>query len=139
MGRRTARELAFKLLFQMELQKSDIDEQIEVFFEENEAEEKQKKYIIDVVRGTRKEIAEIDKRVGKYLKGWKLGRLSKTDLSILRLAVYEILNRDDIPQNVSINEAVELAKTYGSEESAAFINGVLGQIVKENLKNSEVE
>jgi len=134
MGRRTARELAFKLLFQIEIQKSDIDEQIENFFDENEVEEKQKEYILDVVKGTKKEVAEIDNMVGKYLKGWKLGRLSKTDLSILRLAVYEILKREDIPQNVSINEAVELAKTYGTEESAAFINGVLGQLVKENLK-----
>ncbi|MGE5474618.1 MAG: transcription antitermination factor NusB [Ignavibacteriales bacterium] len=136
MGRRTARELAFKLLFQMEIQKSEQDEQIEIFFEENEAEGKQKEYIIDIVTGTRGKIAEIDKIVAKYLKGWKLGRLSKTDLSILRLAVYEILYREDIPKNVSINEAVELAKTYGSEESAAFINGVLGQVVKESLKNS---
>lgn len=136
MGRRTARELAFKLLFQMELQKNGLDEQIEIFFEENEAENKQKEYIIDVVTGTRNKIAEIDKIVAKHLKGWTIGRLSKTDLSILRLAVYEILNRQDIPRNVSINEAVELAKTYGSEESAAFINGVLGQVVKENLKNN---
>jgi len=134
MGRRTARELAFKLLFQTELQKSDIDEQIETFFQENEVEETQKEYILDIVRGARKEIAEIDKMFGKYLKGWKLGRLSKTDLSILRLAVYEILKREDIPQSVSINEAVELAKTYGTEESAAFINGVLGQVVKEKQK-----
>jgi len=136
MGRRTARELAFKLLFQTELQKSDIDEQIENFFQENKVEEKQKEYILDVVMGARKEIAEIDKMFGKYLKGWRLGRLSKTDLSILRLAVYEILKREDIPQSVSINEAVELAKTYGTEESAAFINGVLGQVVKEKQKNT---
>lgn len=134
MGRRAARELAFKLLFQIEIQKSDVDEQIKNFFEENKVDEKQREYILDVVEGIRKNVSETDKIIGKYLKGWKLARLSKTDLSILRLAVYEILNREDIPQNVSINEAVELAKTYGTEESASFINGILGQIVKGNIR-----
>lgn len=144
MSRRTARELAFKLIFQLEIQKDDIDEQIEVFLDENQQDitdfnHKDRDYLQDVVKGTIKSIGEIDKDIEKYLKGWKINRISKVDLSILRLAIYEILNRDDIPSNVSINEAVEIAKKYSGEESGAFVNGILGKFIKARLVHSEGE
>lgn len=131
MSRRTARELAFKLIFQLEIQREDSEEQVATFFEDNEASDKEKTYILDVIRGIKSNIKEIDKDIEKYLKGWKINRISKVDLSILRLAVYEIINRDDIPSSVSINEAIELAKKYSGEEAGAFVNGILGKFIRD--------
>ncbi len=130
MSRRTAREHAFKLLFQLEIQKEGREEQIQSFLEDNDIAEKDRDYILDIVEGTAERVGEIDKDISKYLKGWKINRISKVDLSVLRLAIYEILERNDIPENVSINEAVEIAKKYSGEESGAFVNGVLGRFVK---------
>ena len=140
MSRRTARELAFKLLFQLEIQKDDTDEQIRLFIEENNVEyndledneinEKDRDYIENIVKGIISNLKEIDENVEKHLKGWKFNRISKVDLSILRLSIFEILNRQDIPSNVSINEAVEIAKKYGNEDSGAFVNGILGKFVR---------
>lgn len=137
MSRREAREIAFKLLFQMEIQKDNVDEQINTFLEENALEDKDKSYILNVVKGAYSNVNEIDCDIEKYLKGWKLNRISKVDLTILRLAVYEIYNREDIPDSVSINEAVELAKKYSGEESGAFINGVLAKLYKAKTGEKE--
>jgi N utilization substance protein B len=131
MTRREAREIAFRLLFEIEFQKEQVEEQIAIFFEENECRSKDKAYIEDVVRGTINNLDTLDKSIEKYLKGWKINRISKTDLSVLRLAMYEILNRDDIPNNVSINEAVDIAKKFGDADAGAFVNGVLAQFIKE--------
>lgn len=128
MGRKASREVAMKLLYQLEIQKEDKEEQISTALEDQEFTEKDKEYIQDVVNGVHKNISYIDTMIEKYSKGWKINRIPKVDLSILRLAIYEICNREDIPFNVSINEAVELAKKYSGEEAGAFINGVLGKI-----------
>ena len=136
MSRRTARELAFKLLFQLEIQKEEPEEQINLFADENNLEDSDRDYIFNVVNGTRESLNQIDKTIEQYLKGWKISRISKVDLSILRLATYEILNREDIPSNVSINEAVEIAKKYSGEESGAFINGVLAKFIKARVITS---
>ena len=130
MGRRASREIAMKLLYQLELQKDDKEEQIQIRLQENELTENDKEYILDVVNGSLDKIAVIDKLIEKYSKGWKIGRLSKVDLSILRLSIYEVSFRTDIPVNVSINEAVELTKMYSGEEAGAFINGILGKIAR---------
>ncbi len=141
MSRRTAREAAFKLLFQMEIQKDDPKKQIEVFLEQddfnnNDVDDSDREFILDVVKGTISDLSEIDKSIEVYLKGWKINRISKVDLAILRLAIYEILNRDDIPANVSVNEAVEIAKKYSGEESGAFINGILGKFIRDRVVHS---
>ena len=128
MGRRVSREMAMKLLYQLEIQKEDREEQKKLFFEENKLGEKDKAYISDVIEGVYDNQKFINNMIEVHSKGWKIGRISKVDLSILRLSIYEISFRDDIPYSVSVNEAVELAKKYSSEEAGSFINGILSKV-----------
>lgn len=117
-----------RLLYQMELRRDDDrGEQLELAFEESEIAytKKDRAYIEDIVFGVFRNLDELDGIVENFAKGWKLSRIAKIDLSILRLCIYEIKYRDDIPFNISINEAVELAKKYGTEDSGSFINGIL--------------
>ena len=130
MGRRASREIAMKLLYQLEIQKDDREEQIQRVLEENSITDKDKKYVVEVVDGVQKNLAHIDKAIEIHSKGWKIGRISKIDLSIMRLSIYEICFRDDIPYNVSVNEAVELAKKYSSEDAGSFVNGILSKVSK---------
>jgi N utilization substance protein B len=129
--------MGFKLLFQFEIQKENMEEQIENFFEQNEVDDDSRTYILDLVNGIKNSLENIDKTIETHLKGWTMSRISKVDLSILRLAIFEMINRDDIPASVSINEAVEMAKKYGGEESGAFINGVLGKFIKAHTTGLE--
>ncbi|MCX7710362.1 MAG: transcription antitermination factor NusB [Clostridia bacterium] len=128
MGRRASRELAMKLLYQLEIQKEDRDEQINAALVDEDLTEKDKQYITDVVDGVGKNMEQIDKIIEQHSKGWKINRIPKVDLSILRLSIFEIVFREDIPLNVSINEAVELAKKYSTEDAGSFINGILGKV-----------
>lgn len=137
MGRKASREIAMKLLYQLEIQKEDKEEQIGVVLEENDLTDKDKEYILDIVNGVQKNISHIDSIIEKHSKGWKINRIPKVDLSVLRLAVYEIGFREDIPFNVSINEAVEIAKKYSGEEAGAFINGILGKVSHVRLLPTE--
>lgn len=130
MGRRAAREIAMKLVYQLDIQKDSREEQIRQTLEQENLNENDTNYILDVVEGVFKNVEQIDKTIETYSKGWKLSRISKVDLSILRLSIYEINFREDIPFNVSVNEAVELAKSYSGEESSSFINGILGKVSK---------
>ena len=129
MSRRSARKNAFFLLFQMDFNEAAEFEQVqEIFFAEKEApvEEEDKTFILSEVEGTRAHMEEIDEIIGQSAKGWDLSRMNKVDLAILRLAVYEI-KFGDTPVGVAINEAVELAKKFSSDEAPSFINGVLGK------------
>ncbi len=137
MGRRASRELAMKLLYQLEIQKDDREQQKNRFFEDNTLAEKDKVYINDVVDGVFGRQETIDNMIELNSKGWKMGRISKVDLSIMRLSIYEICFRNDIPLNVSINEAVELAKKYSNEEAGSFVNGILSKIHKESIEAEE--
>ena len=130
MNRSQIRELAFKLLYQIEIQKEISDEDMELFFENNNiTSEEAKSYIKDVVKGTSTQ--EILELISNNLKkDWNLERITKVNLALLKLAIYEIKYKD-IPFKVAINEAVELAKKYGEETSPVFINGILASIVKE--------
>ena len=133
MNRSSIRENAFKLIYSLEIQEvENLEEQIELFFESNSIkEENAKKYITDVIIGIDKNKEEILKNIEQNLKvEWKLNRISKMDLSILKLAIYEIKYKE-IPYKVAINEAVELAKKYGEDKSKNFVNGILASIVKE--------
>ena len=133
MDRSSIRELAFKVIYSLEIQKPTNElEQIELFLEANEiTSQKAKEYIEDVVNGIQKNIKDINEKIEKNLKSdWKLERISKIDLSILKLAIYEILYKQ-VPFKVAINEAVELAKKYGEDSSKKFVNGILASIVKE--------
>ncbi|MDD4295759.1 MAG: transcription antitermination factor NusB [Ruminiclostridium sp.] len=130
MSRRLSREQAMKLLYQFQLRDDNIEEQIELFLTETEKlENLEKDYFLDIVRGVTENLTEIDSLIKNHAKGWSLERMPKVDLAIMRLAVYELSFRKDIPWNVSINEAVELSKKYGGEQSKTFINGILGKVV----------
>ena len=134
MKRSAIRELTFRLIYSLEIQKvEDIQDQIELYFESNNIKDQEaKNYIEDAITGIEKHQEEILKDIEMNLKDdWKLSRISKMDLAILKLAIYEI-KFSDVPYKVSINEAVELAKKYGEDKSKNFVNGVLASIVKEN-------
>lgn len=133
MDRSTRREEAFKLLYSLEIQKEIGEDSISLFIENSEIEDKKAiAYIEDIIKGIQANQEEIDEKIAKNLKkDWKIERISKIDLSLLRLAIYEI-NYKEVPFKVVINEVVELAKKYGEEQSSSFINGVLANIVKEN-------
>lgn len=131
MSRRSARKNAFLLLFQMDFNEAEEFEQVkDIFFEEKETpmEEEDKEFIISEVAGAQAHLAEIDTLIGDCAKGWDTGRMSKVDLAILRLAVYELCFNEETPVGVAINEAVELAKKFSSDEAPAFVNGILGKI-----------
>ncbi len=132
MNRSRARELAFKLLYQIEIQKEVNKEDIELFFDNNEVNSVEaKEYINDVVNGINKYSKEILDQISKNLKeDWEVERVSKVNLALLKLAIYEIKYKE-LPYKVVINEVVELAKKYGEETSHSFINGILASVVKD--------
>ena len=135
MKRSAIRELAFQLIYSLEIQKhEDLEEQIELYLECNEVEENEaKEYIKDAVYGIKDNINEIQKLIEKNLKAdWKIDRISKIDLSLLKLAIYEIKYKK-IPYKVAINECLELSKKYGEESSKNFVNGILASVVKEEI------
>ena len=144
MKRTAARELAFQLIYRLEVQKIDAEERKEglaLFLENNEIEEKQViQYITDAVEGITKNEDEIAELIASNLKeGWELSRVSKINIAILKLAVYEMVFQK-LPYKVVINEGVELAKNYGDDDSKAFVNGILASIVKQlNLAQTTEE
>ena len=134
MKRSEIRELAFKLLYSLEIQKTEnIDEQIELFLENNNIKNNSATdYIKDCVCGINQNINEINEKIkGSLTSEWKIDRISKIDLVLLKIAIYEILYTD-VPYKVAINEVVEIAKKYGEDNSPNFINGILASIVKES-------
>lgn len=132
MNRSAIREQAFRIIYSLEIQKlENLEEQIQIYLESNEITDKNaQEYIKDAVLGIEKNKEEIINKIERNLKtDWKIDRISKIDLSILKLAIYEIKYKE-IPFKVVINEAVELAKKYGEESSKNFVNGILASIVK---------
>ncbi len=129
MSRRELREQIFKLLFRIEFNKEDMEEQKELFFEddENRIGEKDAVYIREKYDSIAEKLPEIDNMINEEAECWTTARMGKVELTLLRLAVYEIKFDDAIPTSVAINEAVELAKKFGQDGAASFINGVLSQ------------
>ena len=130
MGRKVAREGAMRLLFQMELNEDYSDEAKSIFLENFEYDEMETKYINESLISIMDNMETIDKYIEDNLEGWSIYRLAKVDLAVLRIAIYEILFRQDIPVEVSINEAIEIVKKYSSYDSFKFVNGVLGGFVR---------
>lgn len=130
MGRKQAREGAMKLLFQMESNNDFSNDALNMYLDNFNHDEKEIEYIKDAITTIRDNVEDIDNNIVLNLEGWSIHRLAKVDLSVLRLAIYEILYRNDIPVEVSINEAIETVKKYSKEESFKFINGVLGGFVR---------
>lgn len=129
-GRRLSRELALKVLFQIDLVNTNMEEALKYNFESNELSKEVREFTIILVRGVISNLAEIDKEIKSYTNNWSLERITNIDRNILRIAIYEILYINNIPKSVSINEAVELAKKYSTKSSFSFVNGVLGKINK---------
>jgi len=126
--RRHSRELAIKVLFHLEFSSDDPAVAFDLICEDFGAPEDIKPFSKELVLGVCVHLKDLDNLIGKASKNWRLERIAKVDRSILRLAAYELLYRADIPPKVSINEAVDLGKKFGTEESGAFINGVLDKI-----------
>lgn len=137
MSRKLAREAAMKLVYQMEINGAESQEVLDSFFEnsEEEIDSEDRSYIINCVSGVKENIKYIDEYIEKYLKGWKMNRISKVDLAIMRLSIYEMTKRQDVPNIVAINEALEIAKKFSGEKASVFINGILGKVIEEVGKN----
>ncbi len=137
MTRTQTRQLAFELLYSLEIQKiskPEEEEQIALFLKEQEVneEEQVKNYIINTVKGIEENKTEILNYISKNLKEkWDISRISKINLALLKLAIYEIIY-SKVPYKVVVNEVVELAKKYGDENSPSFINGILANIIKQS-------
>ncbi|EJP6473403.1 transcription antitermination factor NusB [Clostridium sp. FAM 1755] len=143
MNRRKSREVAMRLLFQTTLNEENLEEALENLKDVRDSNEGAKEkdyesvdlkdvdidYVKRIIKGIEENREEIDEKIKGNLKNWKIERLSKVDLSILRLCTYEFKFEEDIPNKVSVNEAIELAKKYSGEKSATFINGVLGKMI----------
>jgi len=128
--RRQARELALQALFFLDMDKSDPDENLAAFCLNNEdlLTENVKPFFLDLIKGVLEHRTDIDALLHKYSKNWRITRMPVVDRNIMRMATFEFLKRPDIPSSVTINEAVEIGKKYGTKDSGSFINGVLDQI-----------
>lgn len=131
MNRSAMRELAFKMMYGMEVQKEYSEEQLDLFIEDNEIIDKDAvEYLTVAFRGNKEHNAEILEMVSSNLKkDWSIDRISKVNLAILKIAIWEI-KFQELPFKVAINEAVELAKKYGDDSAPSFVNGVLASVVK---------
>lgn len=132
--RRLARELALKVLFQVEFSPEKLKELWTRFWEEFEVDEEVRVFTQTLVEGTLRNLKEIDNVIERCSTNWKVSRMASVDRNLLREATYEILYHEEIPASVTMNEAVEIAKKYGTEESPSFINGILDKIAKEKTQ-----
>ena len=132
MKRRELREHIFELLFRVEFNERDeMPEQMRLFFESlSELSPEDQAYMQKKYERIMEKLPEIDRLLGETAEGWKVSRMGKTDLTVLRLAVYEMEFDEDVPVGVAVNEAVELSKKFGGDGSPAFVNGILGKIGK---------
>ena len=128
MSRRESRESAFKLLYQMEIQKQNPEDQIRQFMIDYTVKENELEYFDLLIRGVSEKRGEIDAVYSQHLKKWNLDRIAKIDQTILRIATYEIMFAPMVPFNVSVSEAVFLSKKYSTDEARSFINGILGNL-----------
>ena len=144
MSRKAARELALHMIFELDFTHEECEKLIKErltpeSFESLKQEDalyesmpgkEQLSYIDNLVCGVSNKLEELDSYISKYSVGWKVGRISKIAISVMRLSMYEIKYMPDIPDSASINEAVEFTKRYDSKESASFVNGILGTFVR---------
>jgi N utilization substance protein B len=134
LSRKIARENAFKILFAVDLGDNTIEEAAEIAVT-RPVDQVQREFMFEEVKGVLANIKMIDSIIESYSVDWKVERIPAVDRNILRLAIYEMLFCEDIPVSVSINEAVEMAKKYGEQQSYKFINGILGTVAKERGKS----
>lgn len=137
MSRTAAREVAMMMQFSTLLGGEDTPEHVcEKAESVGALDDEDMLYVAQMLEGVRAHCAELDELVSKFAKDWSIDRIARVDLSILRIAIYEMLyRREDVPTGAAINEAVELAKRYGGERSYAFINGILGSVAKRSCRH----
>ncbi|NMA69673.1 MAG: transcription antitermination factor NusB [Desulfitobacterium sp.] len=143
MSRRLARETALQVLFQFDMnqdleeKEASLDLEIKKWAEEFAVPEGSIPFAQELIKGTLAEKERIDEEIEKLSEGWPLARMANVDRNLLRLACYELFYREDIPARVTINEAIEIAKRYGGDESGKFINGILDRIAESTNKKDE--
>lgn len=140
-SRRKAREIALSCLYMLEIQTRfeapcDFEQMVNDFLSENKGFVRSEQYVRFLIKGVLDNLKQIDKQIEKASVNWKLTRINRIDRNILRIAVFEMLFCNDVPPQVAIDEAVEIAKKFGCEESSAFINGVLDQIHKQRSEKA---
>ena len=126
--RRRGRELALQILYQIDMAGQDPERALALFWENFERKPEAKDFVVELVEGVRHKREKIDKLIADSAEHWRLGRIARVDLNVLRVATYELLCCPNTPANVSINEAVEVARRYGTDDSPPFVNGVLDHI-----------
>ena len=136
--RHKSRELAVQALFYMDIIKNDSQETVELFCDNFAHSKNAVPFFLELVNGVIDYRSKIDSILKRFSSNWKISRMSCVDRNIIRLAVYELLFRDDIPSKVSINEAIDIGKKFGTEESGAFINGILDSI-RIALENGKIK
>lgn len=135
MTRRELREHVFLMLFRRDFYDSmdELKEQVELYLNDSEdpIDEETHEYLKNKVNAIYEKSELLDQKINDVAQGWKTRRMSKVDLTIIRLALYEMIYDDDVPEKVAINEAVELAKKFGGDDSPSFINGILAKLIKQ--------
>lgn len=126
--RREGRELALQTLYALDLNPVEVRESLRLLRENTRVQALVRAFAEELVTGVMENREEIDRRIDEQSKNWAISRMGRVDLNILRIATFELLCREDIPRNVTINEAIEVAKRFGTEDSPAFINGILDEI-----------
>lgn len=135
MKRRLARELALQILFQLDIRKEKPTAALlKRFWAEHPVDDEVREFSEEVVKGTYKHFSKINEQIVVSARNWALDRMATVDRNVLRMAVYEILYRMDIPASVTINEAIEIAKKFGNDESGSFVNGILDTVARTSRK-----
>lgn len=137
--RRKARECALQLLYQTDMSGTSPQEALATYWSKDPADADVEQFAESLLSGVFERKAEIDEIISSYSTNWKVSRMASIDKNILRVAVYEMIYCPDIPVKVTINEAVEIAKSYGTEDSGAFVNGILDNIAKKYAKEKSAE
>ena len=133
MNRSLAREIAMKMLYAASLGgEESMSEVLEQSEQVDTLDDGDKTFLENLVAGVRDRQEELDGVIEKHVQGWALNRLARVDLTILRMAAYELMYMPEVPVGAAINEAVELAKAYGEDKSSGFINGILGSVAREH-------
>ena len=127
-NRRRSRELAMQALFQIELHADHSTEAVELFCTHFKVSKRLRPFLLHLIQGVTEHRNEIDSLIKQFSQNWKMSRMSRVDRNVMRIAVYELLYCHDIPPKVSINEAIDIGKKYGTEDSGAFVNGILDSI-----------
>lgn len=129
-SRHLGRELALKALYQIDIRGGATTEDLALFFASFPADDRARRFAIELVDGVRRNVALIDRQLDDVVEHWSIRRLSRVDHNILRLALFELMSLQDIPARVTMDEAIELAKRYGDKDSGRFVNGVLDQVAE---------